>query len=276
MREVDSYRSIFENAVEGIFQSTPEGKYLLVNRALAWMYGYSTPEELIDCVTRIDEQLYVQKSRRQEFVAAMEKFGKVSDFESEVYRSNRSTIWISENVRAVRDENERLLYYEGFVVEITDRKDAEDSLKHVLSGMEKEIESRTLRIRRSEAVIRALIDVMDESVILLDQAGKVLVVNEAGARRYNCEIADLEGTCIYSRLPEKLARKRKERNQKVIRTGIPERVVEYRDDMIFKTTIHPLANPDGEITQLAIIANHIHSPDDEEIIPEESRESISE
>src|SRR5580658_4141272 len=97
----DVYRSMFENALEGIFQTTPSGQYLNVNPALAKMYGYASTEELIERLTRIDNQLYVDSSRREAFVQAMEVNGIVRGFESEIYRKDGSIIWISENARAV-------------------------------------------------------------------------------------------------------------------------------------------------------------------------------
>src|SRR5580698_1438773 len=91
------YRSIFENAIEGIFQTTPAGQYLNVNPALAKMYGYDSPQDLVDGLTAIDHQLYVDPERRNQFVKAMQEQGFVRSFESEVYQKNKSTIWISEN-----------------------------------------------------------------------------------------------------------------------------------------------------------------------------------
>src|SRR5919199_687286 len=125
----EKYRSIFENAGEGIFQTTPDGRYLSANPALARMYGYKSPEELIARLTNIARQLYVEPNRRAQFIAALEQDQAVSDFESQVYRSDGTIIWISENARAVRDERGQLLYYEGIVEDITKRKLAEEALR---------------------------------------------------------------------------------------------------------------------------------------------------
>lgn len=116
------YRSIFENAVEGIFQSTPTNGYIAVNPALARIYGYDSPEELIIHLRDIDRQLYVDPQRRSEFLMLMEKHGSVTNFESQVYRRDGKVIWISENARAVRDESAAILFYEGTVEAITERK----------------------------------------------------------------------------------------------------------------------------------------------------------
>ncbi|MEH2030191.1 MAG: ATP-binding protein [Nostoc sp.] len=122
------YRSIFENAVEGIFQSSPNGRYITANPALARIYGYSLPEEVTANFTDI-EQLYVDPNRRAEFVRLMEKYGSVSEFESQIYRRDGSIVWISEKAYAVLDEQGKLLYYEGLIEDITQRKQTEEELR---------------------------------------------------------------------------------------------------------------------------------------------------
>ncbi|MGQ4647972.1 adenylate/guanylate cyclase domain-containing protein [Lyngbya aestuarii] len=122
------YHSIVENAVEGIFQTTPSGQYLSANRALARLYGYDSPAELITTIQDIS-QIYVEPKRRQEFVAAMEVNDTISSFESQVYKQDGGLIWISENARAVRNTQGKLLYYEGTVADITERRLTQEALK---------------------------------------------------------------------------------------------------------------------------------------------------
>jgi PAS domain S-box-containing protein len=120
-----NYRGIIENAAEGIFQTTPEGAYLSVNPALARIYGYDSPEELKASVTDIGRQIYAEPKRRAEFKRLMEEQGVVERFEYQVCRKDGARIWLSENARAVRDGSGRILYYEGTVEDITDRKRVE-------------------------------------------------------------------------------------------------------------------------------------------------------
>ncbi len=124
------YRSMFENATEGIFQTSPNGHYLIVNPALARMYGYSSPEELIQALNNIQQQLYVESNRRDDFVKAMQENKVVQNFESLVYRKDGSTIWISENARMVHDQEGNLLYYEGTVEDITSRKNHANDIEY--------------------------------------------------------------------------------------------------------------------------------------------------
>jgi PAS domain S-box-containing protein len=132
----EMYRSIFENAIEGIFQTTRDGQYLNVNPALAKMYGYDSKDELIKGLTRIDNQLYVDPARRDDFIVAMREKGVVLGFESEIYRKDGSKIWISENARAVTGVDGALLYYEGMVEDITERKRLETELKAAMHAAE--------------------------------------------------------------------------------------------------------------------------------------------
>jgi len=123
------YRDVFENALWGIFQTTPDGQYVTANPALARIYGYGSPEEMLVALTDIGRQLYVDPKRRDEFIRLMHENGTVADFESQVYRRDGTIIWIAESCRAVRSGSGELLYYEGSVEEISARKRVEDELR---------------------------------------------------------------------------------------------------------------------------------------------------
>jgi PAS domain S-box-containing protein len=123
------YRTIFENAVDGIFQTTPDGYYINANPSLAKIYGYESPEKLIANLTSIQEQLYVDPNRRNEFKHLIETSDTVSDFESQIYSKDGNVLWIAETARSVRDDQGELLYYEGTVQDISGRKLAEAELQ---------------------------------------------------------------------------------------------------------------------------------------------------
>jgi len=131
LREAEvRYRGIFENAVEGIFQTTPDGRYLSVNPALARMYGYDSPESMVQAFKDIGRQLYVNPERRAEFVRLVRESGVVSNFESEIYRRDGEVIWISENAREVRNADGMVQFYEGTVEDVTARKSYESQLTY--------------------------------------------------------------------------------------------------------------------------------------------------
>jgi diguanylate cyclase (GGDEF)-like protein/PAS domain S-box-containing protein len=152
------YRSIFENASEGIFQTTPAGQYLSANPALARIYGYDSPEELVASLTNVEKQLYVDPQRRAEFIRLMQQHNCVSGFESQVYRKDGSTIWISENTRIVRNIHGDVVYYEGTVEDITTRKQTE----------------------AAQARFTAILEATTDFVGIADSQGKPLFLNQAG------------------------------------------------------------------------------------------------
>jgi PAS domain S-box-containing protein len=127
-RAEEKYRGIFENSVEGIFQSTLDGRFITANPAMARIHGYESPEDLIVAITDIEHQLYVDPQRRAEFVRLLQEQGIVSEFESQVYRKDGSVIWIAENARAIRDARDKVMGYEGTVMDITEKVRLQEQL----------------------------------------------------------------------------------------------------------------------------------------------------
>jgi ammonium transporter len=125
----EKYRGIFENAVEGIFQTSPDGRYLAANPALARIYGFASPAQLMAEVGDIRHDIYVAPDRRRQFVELISRYGEVKGFESEVRRRDGSTCWISENAREVRDASGRVVCYEGTVEDISERRNSERMLR---------------------------------------------------------------------------------------------------------------------------------------------------
>lgn len=121
------YRSIFENAVEGMFQKTPDGQITAANPAMARILGYETPGELA-AMTDIWNQIYVDPARRAEFVEEIERRGLVQGFEMQMYRKDGSKIWVSLSARAIRDPSGKVLHYEGSIEDVTERKRLEEQL----------------------------------------------------------------------------------------------------------------------------------------------------
>ena len=128
------YRGIFENSIEGIGQSTPEGLILAANPALARMLGYDSPEELIAGAADLDRDFYVDPGVRREMRRVLEKDGELSGLELQVRRKDGTPIWVLMNLRAVRDAAGRVLHYDGMIQDITARKKTEDALREV-SGL---------------------------------------------------------------------------------------------------------------------------------------------
>ncbi len=151
------YRNIFEHASEGIFQTSEDGRYLAANPALARIYGYATPEQLIADLSDIAHRLYVLPVRREDFRREMDAHGVVSNFESEVFRRDGSKIWISENAHVVRGAGGEFVCYEGTVQDITERRRYQEQLERqanydLLTGLPNR---NLLKDRIEQAIVRA-------------------------------------------------------------------------------------------------------------------------
>jgi len=130
LRQVEEkYRSIFNNAVNGIFRTSPDGKLLVANPAAARIFGFASPEESIEARSDIAHQGYVDPHRRDELIGLLHEHGAVKGFEFEAYRKDGSRVWISENTRAVHSPSGEVLYFEGIFEDVTERKRAVEALK---------------------------------------------------------------------------------------------------------------------------------------------------
>ncbi len=136
-RAEENYRSIFENAVEGIFQSTPEGRFITVNPAMARILGYNSAEEMIETITDISQQFYVSPADGVAAARLQEERGTIIGFEFQAKRKDGQTIWLSLNRRSVYDGNGRELYREGTIEDITERKRAESLLSGQLDELQR-------------------------------------------------------------------------------------------------------------------------------------------
>ncbi len=185
----DKYKVMYENAVEGIFQTTLEGSYLSANRSLAQIYGYETAGDLIGSLRDIAKQLYVDASRRQIFMDEIGRHGRVSNFESQVYRRDGSVIWISENARIERDPRDGTRFYEGTVVDITRRKEAESRLME--SAFRDTLTGLPNRARFVLDVDLALADTQDTQRV--ETRFAVFFINLDGFKIVNDSLGNLSG-----------------------------------------------------------------------------------
>jgi two-component system sensor histidine kinase UhpB len=169
----EKYRSIFENAVEGIFQTTLDGRFLTANPAMARMFGYETPEELLGAISNIREQLYVEPGRREEFYRLAQRDGFVSGFEVQMYRKDGDLVWVSANARAIYDNDGAISGYEGTVEDITERKRAEEALRQI-----REAERRRIARELHDVVLQDLTYALQSMQVLrrmpegVDRAGE--------------------------------------------------------------------------------------------------------
>ena len=125
----EKYRVIFENAIEGIFQINPHGRFIGANPALARIHGYDSPEDLMNLVTDSRHQLYVNPEDQSRLFRLLSEQGAVEGYEAEMLKKDGSRHWVRINVRSVRDSNGNTLYREGTMLDITARKRAEAQLQ---------------------------------------------------------------------------------------------------------------------------------------------------
>ena len=251
----EKYHSLFDHLVEGIFQTTPEGRYLMANAALARIYGYASPEELIQGLTDIGGRLYVEKGRRDEFIRLMQEHDTITSFESLINRKDGSVIWISENCRAIRDARVHLLYYEGTVEDITQRRQAEENL------------------RNSEALYHSLVETLPQNILRKDNQGRFTFANQQFCKMLGLPLEAIIGKTDFDFFPRELAEKYQRDDQRVMQPGKAYETVEEnqppgRDKMYVQLVKTPLYGADRtsiglqgifwDITQQRLADEKIH------------------
>lgn len=154
------YRSLFDNAILGVYRTTPDGRYLNMNPAFARIAGYDSPAEMMAEIHDIQKQLYVRPEDRQRFKDLISATGEVRQYETEIRHRKGHTFWISINAKAVRDETGTILWYEGTIEDITARKLAEEA------------------VRNAYERLRCFVDANIMGVIIADAGGKILEAND--------------------------------------------------------------------------------------------------
>jgi PAS domain S-box-containing protein len=148
-RSEEKYRSIFENAPDGIYQASPSGRFINASPSMARILGYDSPEELIETITDMGKQLYVNSDDRRAFIQLLEGENEVADFECQFYRKDNTIIWMSIRARVIRTEAGTINYIEGFARNISKRKKAEEALQLAYRNLEKRVEDRTADLRQA-------------------------------------------------------------------------------------------------------------------------------
>ena len=162
-RSEGRFRSLFENALVGIYRTTPDGKILLANPALVEMLGYASFEELVQ--RDAWHAGYGPGYTRSEFIEAIERDGQVTGWESTWVRSDGRVIWVRESARAVRDSAGNMLFYEGIAEDVTERKQARE------------------RVRASEQKFRDVFESAGDAIVIHDLAGRLLEANQVACER---------------------------------------------------------------------------------------------
>jgi PAS domain S-box-containing protein len=240
------YRSIFENAMEGIFQSDTHGRLIRANPALAKLYGYDSPEDMIINVTDIPHQLYANQNERKQHRKLLEEHGIVRNFEHEAIRKDGSKIWVSTNTRIVHDATGNILYYEGTVVaDITSRKKAEEALK-----------AEWEKYQAASENARAIVNATTDAIYLFNTDGVLLAINEAGAARLKIDFETAAGTNVYENVLPETEERRRSRVNEVIHTKKPMYYEADQRGRWYDTCLYPVITNET-VTGIALYGRDI-------------------
>jgi PAS domain S-box-containing protein len=228
------YRRIFDNAVEGIFQTSPGGRFLTANPAVARMLGFASPDELVAEVTDLARQVHVTPESRAEFERLLHEHGHVRRFECQVYRKDGGIIWVSLTARAVRDGRGGVRYYEGMAEDITERKRAEEAL------------------RNSEALYHSLVETLPVCIFRKDLHSRFTFGNRAFCAWLKRPLRDVVGKTDMDFYPGELGQKYIHDDRHVMETGeVLEAVEEHQrpeEERIYVQVLKgPLTDAHGEV-----------------------------
>jgi len=184
-----SYHAFVDGAIEGFFRTTREGRYLIVNPALAQIYGYESPDQLQAEVTDIGASLYVDPNRRNEFEALMKDRRTVQNFVSEIRRRDGSTIWIVENARTVTDDDDQFLFYEGTVEDITEKRESEEATLRALREIQEAVRQKAAFLAAMSHELKTPLN----AVIGFSDVMRQELFGPVGSPRYRDYVDDIHG-----------------------------------------------------------------------------------
>ena len=250
------YRSIFENAVEGMFQKTLTGVYLDVNPYMARMLGFPSPEAMIAAAAHRNLQVYVQPERQAELIRLLEEHGAVEGFEAQLQRQDGSVIWASVCARIVRDSSGQALYYEGTAEQITARKKAEEAM----------------------ARLAAIVESAEDAIFSEDADGIVQTWNGGAERLFGYRSEEVVGKHVTHLLPAESAGELEEMKRKMLE-GIQDhfettRVTKEGKRIFVSLTMSPIKDPTGQVVGVSKIVHDISQRKVAEEESEANSESI--
>jgi PAS domain S-box-containing protein len=238
----ESYRKLFEASIDGIYVTTPAGALLNANPALARIMGYDTPKALINSISDVASEVYVHPAAREQYQFLMQRDGMVREFEYQVHQRDGGILWLSDSATAVRDENGKVVRYEGAVRDITDQKRAEDA------------------IAEGRRMLQMVIDTVPAVINVKNRELRYVLMNRYMAGIFGIEPADAIGRTTSDLMSRYGAQKTDENDRRVLkaRSGLGFYEEEYKDSsgnmrqwLVNKL---PLLDADGEIENIVTVA----------------------
>jgi len=241
------FRNLFENAVEGIFQLTPDGHFLSANPSLATIWGIDNPKEMDIVFNDLGRDIFVHAKDRKSLIQNLLEHQQVIGFETQVYRKDQTILWISISARAVFNETNNLLYYEGSLIDITNRKKAEDEIQKLNQELEQRVEDRTrelqetlFALKNSEEKYRGLYQSSKDGIILVTRDFVIQNANQAAIDISGYSLEELKQLTVRDITPRKwIEFERDITHNQILQRGYSD---EYEKEIIRKDgTLIPLA-----------------------------------
>ncbi len=200
------FQAIFDNTADGIYQSTMDGRFIMANPSMAKIFGYDSPEELIRSVTNISSQIYAEPADRERMAELISSQGHIENYELQVVTKDKSYIWVSANIRIVRDENGGFSYFEGTLEDISERKKAEEEILQLNKNLEQFANITAHDLQEPIRMVSGFLGLLDKKYAsVIDAQGKSYIDRaKDGADRMSILIRDL---LEFSRSANKMAKK---------------------------------------------------------------------
>ena len=225
------FREIIENTAVGVYRTTPGGRILIANPALVHMLGYSSLEELIQL--NLEGEGFEPQYRRSTFKEEIEREGRIVSLESTWITRDGKKLHVIENVRAVRDEDGKTLYYEGTAENITERKRAEESL------------------RESENKHRTLLENLPQKIFFKDRNSVYISCNDNLAEDFKVKSEEIAGKTDYDFFHKELAEQYRADDKRVMASGeaedIEEKYIQQGQDVVVHTVKTPVKDAQGNV-----------------------------
>ena len=200
------YRSIIDNSADGIYQSTPDGKFVMVNPSMAGIFGYASPAEMIYQVQNIGIQIYADPADRQNMSEMITRQGHIENYEMQVLKKDGSRIWVSANIRILRNDDGTAQFYEGILEDISERKRAEEEILQLNKSLEQFANITAHDLQEPIRMVSGFLGLLEKKyAAALDEQGKGYIFRaKDGADRMSILIRDL---LEFSRSGNKAAKK---------------------------------------------------------------------
>jgi PAS domain S-box-containing protein len=225
------YRDLVDNSLVGVFNSSLDGQFFFVNDALARMYDFDHPEQML---AEGSLPRWADPKQREQLMSDLREHGSVRNFEAEtITRTGR-------HLHVIFSAKLQYNKISGMVMDVTDSKKAEQELCE------------------REAMLSTLLNAPLEIIMLLDRDGTVLSINKGGASRFGKNPEEMTGFNIFESLPHETAQLRKDYAEIVFETGKTMHFEDEREDKYYASSVYPVFDAEGaNVVNIAVFASDI-------------------